>query len=141
MGVGVHEEDITLPHTMQQSHALRCSRGLVQERGRRDGQGGQVLHHGLEGEQRLQSTLADLRLVRRVCGVPRRTLYDIAPDDRGSVTVLISHADHGRERAVGRGEIRHRLRHGWLIHGLGHGQSGTPADRFGDDVVKEGTHG
>ena len=38
--------------------------------------------HGLEFEQRLEPPLRDLRLVRRVCGVPARVLEDVPEDDR-----------------------------------------------------------
>ena len=41
---------------------------------------GQVAHHGLEVEQRLEPALRDLRLVGRVGGVPGRVLQDVALD-------------------------------------------------------------
>ena len=43
---------------------------------------GEVGHDGLEVEQRLEPALADLRLVRRVGGVPGRVLQHVAADDR-----------------------------------------------------------
>ena len=53
-----------------QRHRLGRGGALVEQRGVGGGQPGQVADHGLEVEQRLEPALGDLRLVRRVGGVP-----------------------------------------------------------------------
>ena len=65
-------------------------------------QPGQVGDHGLEVEQRLQAALGDLRLVRRVGGVPGRVLQDVAQDHRRGEGAVVAEADH-RGRAPGCG--------------------------------------
>ncbi len=65
-----------------QRHRLGRGGALVEHRRVRGGQPGQVGDHGLEVQQRLQPALADLRLVRRVRGVPGRGLEDVAADHR-----------------------------------------------------------
>ena len=51
-------------------HRFSCRRRLVQQRRIGERQAGQVSYHRLEGEERLQAPLRDLRLIRRVLGVP-----------------------------------------------------------------------
>jgi hypothetical protein len=60
--------------------ASAAGRGLVEQRGVGDRQPGQVRHHRLEVQQRLQPALADLGLVGRVGGVPGRVLQHVALD-------------------------------------------------------------
>ena len=64
-------------------HRLGGRGGFVEQRRVRDRQAGQVDHHRLEVEQRLESALGDLRLVRRVLRVPARVLQDVAQDHGG----------------------------------------------------------
>ena len=58
----------------------RCASSSSEAFGGR--QPGEVGDHGLEVQQRLEPALADLRLVRRVGGVPGRVLQHVAPDHR-----------------------------------------------------------
>jgi hypothetical protein len=51
---------------------------FVEERRVGHGKRGEVADHRLVVEQRLQSALRDLRLVRGVLGVPSRVLEDVA---------------------------------------------------------------
>ena len=68
------------------------------------GQAGQVGHDGLEVEQRLEAALRDLRLVRRVGGVPGGVLEHVAPDHRRRDGGVVAEPDHGLRRTVLRGE-------------------------------------
>ena len=77
------------------------------------GRPGQVGDDGLEVEQRLEPALGDLRLVRRVGGVPARVLQHVAADHRRGDRAVVAQADHrlgrpvaGREAAqLGRGAL------------------------------------
>lgn len=51
-------------------HGLCCCGGLVQQRGVGQRHACEVGNHRLEVQQRLESSLSDLGLVRSVCGVP-----------------------------------------------------------------------
>ena len=63
-------------------HRLGRGGGLVEQRGVGEVEAGQVHHHLLEVQQRLQPALADLGLVGRVGGVPARVLQHVALDHR-----------------------------------------------------------
>ncbi len=73
----------------------RFGRGgrFVEERGVGDVERGQVGHHRLEIEQRLEAALRDLGLVGRVGGVPTGIFEDVALDDRRDDAVGIARAD------------------------------------------------
>ena len=58
-----------------------------------DVEAGQLGDQRLEVEQRLEATLADLGLVRRVRGVPGRVLEHVAGDHRGSDGAGVAHPD------------------------------------------------
>ena len=70
--VGVHDEGAgrLAVAAADQGHRLRGGGGLVEQRGVGGGQAGEVADHRLEVEQGLEPALGDLRLVRRVGGVP-----------------------------------------------------------------------
>mmetsp|Transcript_2524 Transcript_2524/g.11435 ORF Transcript_2524/g.11435 Transcript_2524/m.11435 type:complete len:541 (+) Transcript_2524:1032-2654(+) len=65
-------------HRAAHRHRLRGGGTLIEERRVGHGKRGEVADHGLVVEQRLQSALRDLRLVRGVLGVPSRVLEDVA---------------------------------------------------------------
>ena len=88
------------PHGVQHGHRLGRGGRLVEQRRVRDGQAGQVRHHGLEIQQRLQPALRDLRLVRRVGRIPSGILQDVALDDRRRDRVVVALADEGAEHLV-----------------------------------------
>ena len=77
-----------------EGHGLGRGGGLVEQRGVGQGHAGEVGDHGLEVEQGLQATLGDLRLVRRVGGVPGRVLEDVAPDHRRGEGAVVAQPDH-----------------------------------------------
>ena len=79
------------PH---QQHCLGNGRRLVKERRAGDGQRGEVAHHGLEVQHRLEAALGDLRLVRRVGRVPGRILQHVAANHHGRDGVVVALADH-----------------------------------------------
>ncbi|MGX1371530.1 hypothetical protein RKD19_006889 [Streptomyces canus] len=100
--VGVDEEEtlLVLPHPAGQRHGLGRRGPLVEQRGTRGRQPGEVRDHGLEVEQGLQPSLRDLRLVRRVGRVPGRVLHDVAQDDRRGEGAVVPEPDHGVEHLV-----------------------------------------
>ena len=77
-------------------HGLGRGGGLVEHRGVGQVEPGEVGHHRLEVEDRLQAALADLRLVRRVGRVPGRVLEHVAQDDRRGDRAVVPHADQAR---------------------------------------------
>ena len=76
------------------SHRHRLGRGgaFVEQRRVGDLQPGEVDDHRLEVQQRLEPSLRDLRLVRRVRRVPARILEDVALDHRRREAVVSSPA-------------------------------------------------
>ena len=108
---------IAAPGATDQRHRLGGGRGLVQHRRAGDGQAGEVGDHRLEVQQRLEPALADLRLVRRVRGVPTWVLQDPAQDDRRGDGVVVAEADHRPDDAVLRGERPQLGEHRLLVRG------------------------
>ena len=105
-GVGDEEAVTAVPgDAVAHLHGLRRRRGLVEQRGVGAGEAGEVHHHGLEVEQRLQPALGDFRLIGRVRRVPARILQDVALDDRRRERVVVAEADHGARDAVAPGEV------------------------------------
>ena len=76
-----------------------CGR-LVEQRRVGDRQPGQVRHHRLEIQQRLEPPLCDLRLVGRVGRVPGRALQHVARDHRRHMRAMIAAADQRPDRHV-----------------------------------------
>ena len=74
-------------------HSFSGSCRLVKQRSIGDGQTSQVGDHGLEVQQRLQTTLADLRLVRSIASVPLRVLEHVALDNLRNLGVVVTLAD------------------------------------------------
>ena len=111
MAVGRNEEHPArrLGEPQAERHRLRGRRALVEERRVGDRQTGEIADHGLEVEQRLEAPLRDLRLVRRVGGVPGGVLQHVAQDHRGRVAVVIAHADERLEHLVLFGDPPQRL--------------------------------
>lgn len=66
---------------------------FIEKRGAGDRQAGQFCNQRLEVEQKLKTTLADFRLVRRIGGVPGRIFKQIALDDRRRMHTMIARAD------------------------------------------------
>ena len=90
-----------------QRHRFRRRGCLIEQRGVGDIEPGEIADHGLEVEQRFQPALADLRLIRRIGGVPGRILQDVALDHRRQNRAGIALADQRGEDLVLRGELAH----------------------------------
>ena len=98
-----HEEDFLsfLPaNAIAHCHRFSCGRAFVEERCIRDFHRGQIHDDRLEVQQCLEPALRDLRLIRRIRGVPRRILDHVALDDRRGHRVRIPHADERAEHLV-----------------------------------------
>ena len=95
VALGVDEEDVAAlaARPAGQRHRLGGGRALVEHRGVGDLQAGEVAHHGLEVQQRLEPALADLGLVGRVGRVPGRVLEHVAQDHPGRVRAVVALAD------------------------------------------------
>ena len=94
--IGVDDEPsrLRLSGTPHERHGFGGGGGLVEHRRVRHLHGREVGDHRLEVQQRLEPALADLRLVRRVRGVPGRILDDVAQDDAGRDGVVVAETDH-----------------------------------------------
>ena len=75
-------------HGVTQRDRLGGGSRLVEQRCVCDLHGGKIGDHGLEIEQRFETALGELSLIRRVSGVPTRILQNIS-------------LDHGRRDAIG----------------------------------------
>ncbi len=95
MRVGVDEEHAAglRVEPMTQRHRLGGRGPFVEERGVRDVHAGEIAHHGLEVQECFQAALRDLRLVRRVRGVPGRVLEHVAQDHRWRDRVGVPETD------------------------------------------------
>ncbi len=88
------------PRAMQQRHRFGRGGRFVEQRRGRDLHPREVGHHRLEVQQRLEASLRDLRLVRRVGRVPPGILHDHPQDHARCDRVVIAEADVGPERLV-----------------------------------------
>ncbi|KAF1054979.1 MAG: hypothetical protein GAK41_00467 [Burkholderia gladioli] len=97
-----HEEAVRLrlAVALQQRHRLGGGGGLVEQRGVRDGQPGEVDHHLLEVQKRFQAALRDFWLVRRVGRVPGGIFEHVTQDHGRRMRVVIALADEGPEHLV-----------------------------------------
>ena len=88
---------------VHQGHRLGGGGAFVEHRSVGDIEAGEIGDHGLEIQQRLQPALADLRLVRRVRGVPGRVLQHVAQQHRRGQRVVVALTDHRHVDGVGVG--------------------------------------
>lgn len=124
----------------QQGHRLRRGGRLVQHGRVGDLHAGQVRHHGLEVEQRLQTALADLGLVRGVGGVPGRILQQAAHQHRRGEGVVVAEPDHGRGDGIRPGQSGQFAER--LVFGHRRGQHAQPvARRVVEDARRHGPLG
>ena len=118
-------------------HRFRRRRAFVEHRGVGQIEAGEVSDHRLKVEQRLEPTLADLGLVGRVGGVPRRVLQHVALDHRWRDRRRVAHPDQRGEHVVLSGE-RSQLRDRLLFRQRrGERQRLTIADRGGHDLIDQ----
>jgi hypothetical protein len=87
-----------LRRALGQRHRFGRGGGFIEQRGVGDIEPGEIADHGLEVEQRFQPALADLRLIRRIGGVPGRIFQDVALDHRrqDGAGIALAPATHGR---------------------------------------------
>ena len=85
---------------VRHEHRLGRRRSLVEQRRVRDLEPGEIDHHRLEVQQRLQPPLRDLRLIRRVRRVPAGILEDVPLDDRRRERVVVAVAEVRAEDPV-----------------------------------------
>ena len=141
-GVGDEEAVAALPgDAVAHVHGLGRRRGLVEQRGIGAGEAGEVHHHGLEVEQRLQPPLRNLRLIGRVGGVPARILQDVALDDRRRQRVVVAESDHGARDPVAPGELRQRRQHVAFGPAFREAVGDRGADRGRHRRIDEGVEG
>ena len=95
MAVRIDQEPLrlALSDAARHRHRLPRRRRLVEQRRVGELHAGEVDDHLLVVEQRLHPTLAHLRLVGRIGGVPGRALEHVAPDHRRGVRPVVPHAD------------------------------------------------
>ena len=94
--IGKKDSSPQLRNSFRHGHRFCRSRGFVEERGIGDVQRGEIRDHGLEIEQRLESTLTYFRLIWRVGGVPSRILQNVALNDGRQDRVIVSLPDQRR---------------------------------------------
>ena len=102
MAARVDQEEVaTLPrNSFGHRHCFCRRRRLVEQRGVRQRQARQVAHGLLEDEQRLEPALRNLRLVRRVGGVPAGVFQHVPQDDRRRVRRGVPLADQAAAQDV-----------------------------------------
>ena len=102
VGLGLHG-------AVHQCHRLGGGGALVEHRGIRDVQAGELGDHGLEVQQRFQAPLTDLRLVRRVGRVPGRILQDMPTQHGRGERVEVALPDHRYGNRVVAGQFPQRI--------------------------------
>ena len=102
---------------------------------------GQIHHHGLKNQQRLEAALADLRLIRRVGGVPAGIFKEVAQDHRRRVGIVITHADHRFGDLVAPGETRQFTQHILLAARAGEAIGKFAADGAGHRLIGQRIEG
>ena len=139
MAVPIDEERprLRFRRALRQRHRLAGGRRLVQQARVRHVESGQVADHGLEIEKGLQPPLADLRLIRRVGGVPGRVLEDVALDDGRRDRSVVSLPDKtGQDHVLG-GDLPHPVQHALLAEGRPPVQRPLLTDRAGYGPVDQ----
>ena len=106
-----------LARAAHQGHRLGRGRRLVEQRGPRDRQAGEVADDGLEVEQGLEPALGDLGLVGRVGGVPGGVLEHVALHHGRRQRAVVAEPDHRGDPAVAGGHLAQLLEHGGLGRG------------------------
>lgn len=95
MAILIDEKHIALGlrDAFGQRHGLSRCRGFIEQRGVGQFEAGKVDGQLLEIQQRFEPALRDLRLVRRVRGVPAGIFQHVAQDDGWRESAVIAHAD------------------------------------------------
>ena len=109
-GIGIEQDRLTTLYAApSQCHCLGGGGRLVEQARSCCGQCGEIGDHGLKVEQGLEPSLADLRLVRRIGGIPGRRLENVSPDHRRSHSAVVAKTDHRGQRPITTGQVaQHR---------------------------------
>ena len=134
-----HEEPVAfaVPDAVAQRHRLGRRRRFIQHRRVGDRHRGQVADHRLEVDQRLQPSLRDLGLVRRVGGVPGGILEDVAQNDARRVRAVVALADERLQHLVPARDRPHSGQRLRLGHGARQRERRLAPDRGGHDRVHQ----
>ncbi|VUC29849.1 unnamed protein product [Clonostachys rosea] len=116
LGVAVLGNDESLASALggvgkSHGHGLGGGGGLIQDGGVGDLETSQVSDHGLEVEEGLKTTLADLGLVGSVAGVPSWVLEDVALDDGWDLGTVVASSNVGLGDGVEVAKLLHLLPH------------------------------
>ena len=84
-------------------HRFGCGGGLIEERRVCDLHTGQVFHHGLKDQQRLEASLRNLWLVGRIGRVPTGVFEDVTKNDAWGDGSVVTQTDEGAKARVLRG--------------------------------------
>ena len=118
-------------------HRLGGGGAFVEQRGVRHREPGEVLDHRLVVDERLETALRDLCLVRRVGGVPARVLEHVAEDHRRRDRVVVALPDEGPQHLVVGGEVLELLDELVLPEGFAELERLFQPDRGRDRRVRE----
>ena len=137
---------------VQHVHRFRCGCRFVQQGSVGDLHAGQVHDHGLEIQQRFQTTLRDLSLIRCVGGVPARILQHVALDHGRQDGVVITQTDVTLVQLVLRRDAAQVLQERVFAHafrqvqrllqadGCRHGLVDQRVERGRIDLLQHGLH-
>jgi hypothetical protein len=120
-----------------QGHCLGGCGGLVEHRCVGHRHAGEVAHQGLEVDQRFQPALRDLRLIRRVGGVPGRVLEDVSLDHAGCQRAVVALADERLEDLVARRQRLELLQRLCFAHRGGQLHRHAARDRARHDRIDQ----
>jgi len=129
-----------LSRGMKHVHRFRRRGGLVEQRGVGHFEAGEVDHHLLEVEQRLEPALGNLRLVRRIGGVPTGVLEHISEDDGRRDAAGVAHPDEGLENLVPAGNLPELLEQRGLAQRGREVERTAKANRGGNRRLDKGLH-
>jgi hypothetical protein len=132
-----HRVGRALPAPAHQGHRLGDGGGLVEQRRTGHRQRCEVADDGLEVQQRFEAALRDLRLVRRIRGVPGGVLQDVALHDRRRDGAVVAEPDHRAHDGVEARQAAQLADDRGLRRGRVEPQRSLRTDRWGDGHVDE----
>ena len=125
---------------MSHGNRLGSGGGLVQEGRICHVHPSQVEDHGLKVCERLEPTLCDLRLIRRVGGVPRGVLQNITLDERWREATVVALPDKVAMKGVAARNLAQLGECGAFALSGRKLERFVQADRGGDGIGDEGLH-
>ncbi len=128
---------LRLADRVRHGHRLGRRRRLIQQRRVGDLHPRQVADHGLEVQQRLQPALRDLRLVRRVGGVPAGVFQHVSENHRRRNGAVVAHADQRLVQDVLCRQPTQLGQHARLVDRRRQIERGVAADRSGNGLCRQ----